>query len=264
MSATCPTGFPVDCMRGAVEAIYAGVATNPETPFHFNVGGDYAVSLLHYDRREIDALPRRATARFAGTGNPHRAGTINEGETGVDIRSGGGTDLLMAARRGGPKGRVIGVDPTEAMRTAAWESVVEAGATGRVSLVEGRSECIPLPDSTANVVISNGVLNLSIDKGRSVQEIFRVLAPGGRVYLADVFLDKDLKESERLDADLWAGCVAGALQESELIALALEAGFENPRIVERYDCFQNSRVERKVASVIGVHGATFCAQKSRG
>ena len=94
-----------------------------------------------------------------------------------------------------------------------------------------------------------------------MDEIYRVLAPGGRLYLADVFLDKDLKENERLDANLWAGCVAGALLEGEVVEIASQAGFFDSRIMERFDCFRGSRVEKKVSSKVGVHGANFFARK---
>jgi ubiquinone/menaquinone biosynthesis C-methylase UbiE len=225
------------------------------------VGADYAVRLLRYDRSELDDLPKRATARFAGVGNPHRIGVVHPGETVVDIGSGGGMDLLIAADRVGPTGRAIGIDPTAAMREAAMASAGEAGLVNRVRILEGTSEDIPLPDASADVVISNGVLNLAMDKRRAMLEICRVLVPTGRLHLADVFLGKDLKESERLDANLWAGCVAGALLEKEVIEIAESAGFQDCRIVERFDCFQGSRVEKTVSSTVGVHGANFFAQK---
>ena len=261
MAASCPTGFDVTRLRNAVAATYDRVARDPETSFHFNMGADYAVNLLRYQRSELDMLPKRATARFAGVGNPHRIGAILEGETVVDIGSGGGMDLLIAARRVGRSGRAIGVDPTPAMREAAMESARDSGMADRVLLLEGTSEEIPLPDASANVVISNGVLNLALDKRRAIQEIHRVLVPGGRLYLADVFLDKDLKENERLDATLWAGCVAGALLEEEIVSIACQTGFRGARIVERFESFSGSRVEKKVSAVVGVHGANCFAQK---
>jgi ubiquinone/menaquinone biosynthesis C-methylase UbiE len=225
------------------------------------MGAEYAVNLLRYQRNELDRLPKRATARFAGVGNPHRIGAVLEGETVVDIGSGGGMDLLIAARRVGRTGRAIGVDPTPAMRESAMASARDSGMDDRVLVVEGTSEEIPLPDETANVVISNGVLNLALDKRRAIQEMHRVLVPGGRLYLADVFLDKDLKEKERLDVTLWAGCVAGALLEEEIVSIALQTGFRVARIVERFDSYSGSRVEENVASVVGVHGANVFAQK---
>lgn len=261
MAATCPAGFDVQKFRHAVFTTYDRVARVPEGPLHFNVGADYAVRLLRYDRSELDDLPKRATARFAGVGNPHRIGAVHPGETVVDIGSGGGMDLLIAADRVGPTGRAIGIDPTAAMREAAMASAGEAGLVNRVRILEGTSEDIPLPDASADVVISNGVLNLAMDKRRAMLEICRVLVPAGRLHLADVFLGKDLKESERLDANLWAGCVAGALLEAEIIDIAESAGFQDCRIVERFDCFQGSRVEKTVSSTVGVHGANFFAQK---
>src|SRR5262245_33257164 len=261
MTATCPIGFDVLRLRNAVEATYDRVARDPETSFHFNMGADYAVNLLRYERSELDTLPKRATARFAGVGNPHRIGAVREGETVIDIGSGGGTDLLIAARRVGETGRAIGIDPTKAMREAAMASARDLAIAHRVLTLEGTSEDIPLPDASANVVISNGVLNLALDKRRAIREIYRVLAPGGRLHLADVFLDKDLNESERLDPNLWAGCVAGALLEAEVISIAEQTGFLDSRITERFDCFRGSGVEKNVSSTVGVHGANFFAQK---
>jgi ubiquinone/menaquinone biosynthesis C-methylase UbiE len=262
MATACPTGFDAQRLEEAVRSIYDRVAADPGTAFHFNIGAEYAINLLHYDRQEIESLPERATSRVAGVGNPHRVGKIYEGETVVDVGSGGGTDLLIAARRVGVSGRVIGIDPNPAMREAVQRSALEAGLGGQVVVLEGTSERIPLPDSTADVVISNGVLNLAMDKRRAVREIHRVLAPGGRLYLADVFLNLDLKESERSNSNLWAGCVAGALLESELIAISEETGFEDCRIVERFDSFQGSAVERNVSARVAVHGANFHARKA--
>jgi SAM-dependent methyltransferase len=261
MAATCPVGFDVQRFRNSVYVTYDRVARDPGSPLHFNVGADYAVHLLRYDRSELDDLPNRATARFAGVGNPHRIGKLEPGETVVDIGSGGGMDLMMAADRVGPTGRAIGIDPTAAMREAALASCIEAGLETRVRILEGTFEDIPLPDSSADVVLSNGVLNLAVDKQKAIREIYRVLVPGGRLHLADVFLGKELKESERLDAGLWAGCIAGALLETEIIEIAQDAGFKDCRIVERFDCFQGSRVGETVSPTVGVHGANFFAQK---
>jgi arsenite methyltransferase len=261
VAATCPIGFDVLRLRNAVAETYGRVARDPETSFHFNMGADYAVNLLRYERSELDALPKRATDRFAGVGNPHRIGAIREGEVVVDIGCGGGMDLLIAARRVGETGRAIGIDPTSAMREATMDSARDLGLIHRVQTFEGTSEDIPLPDASVNVIISNGVLNLAIDKRKAIHEMYRVLGPGGALYLADVFLDRDLKESERLDASLWAGCVGGALLEAELIDIARQAGFVGSGIVERFDSFRGSLVEKNVAPVIGVHGANFFAQK---
>jgi SAM-dependent methyltransferase len=261
MAATCPAGFDVQKFRDSVFVTYDRVARDPGSRLHFNVGADYAVSLLRYDRSELDDLPIRATARFAGVGNPHRIGKVEPGETVVDIGSGGGMDLMIAADRVGPTGRAIGIDPTAAMRNAAMASCIEAGLETRVRILEGTSEDIPLPDCSVDVVISNGVLNLAVDKQMAIREIYRVLVPGGRLHLADAFLGNELKESERLDADLWAGCVAGALLEAEILVIAKDAGFKECRMVERFDCFRGSLVEKTVSPTIGAHGANFFAQK---
>lgn len=193
---------------------------------HCNMGADYAVGLLHYDRSELDDLPNRATARFGGVGNPHRIGRLDPGETVADIGCGGGMDLLIAADRVGPTGRAIGIDPSAAMREASLSSCIEAGVETRVRILEGTSEDIPLPDSSVDVVISNGVLNLTVDKRKAFREMYRVLVPGGRLHLADVFHDARL--------------------EVEIIEIATDAGFKECRIVERF---------------AAVHGANFFAQK---
>ena len=261
MAATCPVGFDIRGFRNIVYTTYDRLARDPASPLQFNVGEDYAVDLLHYDRSELEDLPKRATSRFAGAGNPHRIGMLNPGETVVDIGCGGGMDLLIAADLVGPTGRAIGIDPTAAMRETAMESAIDAGLMKRIRVLDGTSEDIPLPDSSADVVISNGALNLAVDKRTAIHEIYRVLVPGGRLHLADVFLGKELKETERLDANLWAGCVAGALLEEEIIAIAEDAGFQNCCVVERFNCFKGSRVEKTVSPSVGVHGANFFAQK---
>ncbi|HEX4998746.1 MAG TPA: methyltransferase domain-containing protein [Terriglobia bacterium] len=257
MATACPTGFDAKRLRESVRTIYDRVAADPATGFHFNVGLEYAVNLLHYDRRDLETLPKRATARFAGVGNPHRIGPIPPGATVVDIGSGAGADLLIAALRVGPSGRAIGVDPNLAMRESVMASARDAGLADRVSTLDGISESLPLPDGSADVAISNGVLNLAMDKRKAVAEIHRVLRPGGKLYLADVFLDVQLRESERANSDLWAGCVAGALREEELIEIARQEGFKDCRIVERFRSFQGSQVEKKVSAKAGVHGANF-------
>ncbi|MCB9895171.1 MAG: methyltransferase domain-containing protein [Planctomycetes bacterium] len=191
-------------MNRIVRETYTAVAEDPTVDFHFNVGLDYAVERLDYDRAELEALPATSTSRFAGLGNPLRIGPIHPHETVVDVGSGAGMDLLLAARRVGRLGRAIGVDPTPAMRLAAWRSACEAGLAEQVSLVDGDAEHIPLPEHSADVVISNGVLNLATDKPKALREFARVLKPGGRLYLADAMIVGSFKPAELADPNLWA------------------------------------------------------------
>jgi arsenite methyltransferase len=204
MALTCPTGFDVDTMRSAVRATYERVAQDPEGVYHFHRGLDYAVEYLGYDRAELEALPVEATESFAGVGNPHRIGPLPKDPVVLDIGSGAGMDLLLAAQRAGPRGRAIGVDMTPAMRTKARENAQRAGLADRVDVRPGLAEDLPMGANSVDVVITNGVLNLTSDKVRAFAEISRVLRPGGRLHLADVLLDVDLHEHERMDAHLWA------------------------------------------------------------
>ncbi len=205
MATSCPIGLDTRKLRDEVSAIYARVATGPDGEFHFHRGPDYAAELLGYDLEELRSLPGLSTASFAGVANPLRIGEIHPGETVADIGCGAGMDLLLAALRVGMSGRVIGVDMTEAMRERATEAAREIGLAGRIEIRSGDAESLPLADGSADVVISNGVLNLTTDKERAFSEIERVLRPGGRLLLADIVVESELSESIRGDVDLWTG-----------------------------------------------------------
>jgi arsenite methyltransferase len=152
----------------------------------------------------LAALPADCTASFAGVGNPHRIAPIRPGETVLDIGSGAGMDLLLAARRVGPAGRAIGVDMTDGMVERARQSAAAAGLR-QVEVRKGDATRLPVQDASVDVVISNGVLNLVPEKEKAFSEIFRVLRPGGRLQLADVVVEVELTEDDRSNIDLWAG-----------------------------------------------------------
>lgn len=204
MAKACPIDLDKKHLTDKVGTTYTQLVESPDGEFHFNHGIDYACDLLGYDRADLESLPAECTSRFAGLGNPLDIGPIHPGETILDIGSGAGTDLLLAARRTGAKGRAIGVDPTPAMREHAAKYAAAAGLSEIVELREGFSDALPVDDSSVDVVISNGVVNLATDKSMVFAEIARVLKPGGRLYLADVLLDEELSEASRRDADLWA------------------------------------------------------------
>jgi len=204
MAATCPAGFDVDKLRQLVRAEYDRVAREPHGNFHFHRGPQYAARMLGYDAEELATLPEEATVSFAGVGNPHRIGPIQAGETVLDIGCGTGTDLLLAAKRTGSTGRVIGVDMTPSMIERAKRAAIKAAVWEIVEIRRGTAEELPVESASIDVVISNGVLNLSSDKIRAFDEIYRVLKPAGRLYLADVVVQRELSLAARSDVDLWA------------------------------------------------------------
>lgn len=204
MAVSCPVGFDVASLRAEVQTMYSRVAEAPNGEFHFHRGPDYAVSRLGYDAGELAALPAGVTSAFAGVANPHAIAPIPPGATVVDIGSGAGTDLLLAARRVGPNGHAIGVDMTEAMRQRARQGAAACGLDN-VDVRGGDATGLPVDDRSVDVVISNGVLNLVPEKARAVAEMARVLKPGGRVQIGDIVIGQVLPESALRDIDLWTG-----------------------------------------------------------
>ena len=160
--------------------------------------------MLRYNPDELATIPAECTASFAGVGNPHRIGPIASGETVLDIGCGAGMDLILAARRASASGRAIGVDMTPSMLELAKRAALKAGVWENVEVRRGLAEELPVASRSVDVVISNGVLNLSPDKDRAFREIYRVLRPGGRLYLADVVVQRELSLAARSDVDLWA------------------------------------------------------------
>jgi arsenite methyltransferase len=261
VAATSPAGFDVARLRGQILATYDRVAREPHGEFHFHRGPVYAAEFLEYDAAELAVLPAEATARFAGVGNPLRVGPLVQGETVLDHSCGAGMDLLPAARRIGPAGRAIGVDMTPAMRASAAAGARQAGLDRIVEIRAGFLEDLPIADESVDVVISNGVVSLSPDKTQVFDEIYRVLKPGGRLHLSDVVVQRELKLEVRESPELWAACIAGALPEPELYAIAAAAGLRDGAIYERFDCFRDTSAEVKVAKDLRVHAVNFFARK---
>ncbi|HXK19210.1 MAG TPA: methyltransferase domain-containing protein [Polyangiaceae bacterium] len=261
MAATCPIDFDVATLRESVRAVYTRVAADPSGDFHFHRGLEYAVAQLGYDRNELLALPSAATQRFAGVGNPLAMGAPAPGETVLDHACGAGMDLLLAARRVGSTGRAIGVDMTEAMREQATLAASLAGVAERTRVLPGLLEELPVDDASVDVVISNGVLNLSPDKRQALREIFRVLRPEGRLLLADVVVQRELTLPVRQSPELWAACVGGALPEPELFELVKAAGLRDGRIEGRFSSFAGSSAEAKLSVDLRIGAVNFWAQK---
>lgn len=182
-----------------------------------------------YDEGQTTGLPAEALLASLGCGNPTALAELREGETVLDLGSGGGIDVLLSARRVGLTGKAYGLDMTDDMFALANENKRKAGA-GNVEFLKGEIENIPLPDNSVDVIISNCVINLSGDKERVLREAFRVLKPGGRFAVSDVVVRGDVPEAVRKNVELWIGCVAGALEEQEFLSLLSRVGFESPSI----------------------------------
>src|SRR6202521_2575125 len=190
--------------------------------------GDPITSNL-YDGLEATQIPEEAMLASLGCGNPTALAELKEGETVLDLGSGGGIDVLLSARRVGPKGKAYGLDMTDEMLTLARENQRKAGAQN-VEFLKGEIENIPLPDNSVDVIISNCVINLSGDKDRVLAEAFRVLRPGGRFAVSDVVVRGEVPAAIRKNMELWVGCVAGALKDSEYKAKLTSAGFEQVEV----------------------------------
>jgi SAM-dependent methyltransferase len=178
-----------------------------------------------YDASQIGVLPVEAVVASLGCGNPTALAELTPGETVLDLGSGGGIDVLLSARRVGPTGKAYGLDMTDDMLTLARENQKKSGLTN-VEFLKGEIEHIPLPDSSVDVIISNCVINLSADKDAVLREAFRVLKPGGRFAVSDVVVrGGDVPADVRKNMELWIGCVAGALEESDYRQKLAAAGF---------------------------------------
>ena len=194
----------------------------------FNGSVDPITSNL-YVNGETDELPSAAVLASLGCGNPTALAQLHPGEVVLDLGSGGGIDVILSARRVGPTGRAYGLDMTDDMLALARKNATEAGITN-VEFLKGQIEAIPLPDASVDVIISNCVINLSGDKHRVLAEAFRVLKPGGRFAVSDVVVRGEVPAAVRRSMELWIGCVAGALEESEFHRLLSEVGFTDVEI----------------------------------
>jgi len=178
-----------------------------------------------YDANQTAELPPEAVTASLGCGNPTALAELQPGETVLDLGSGGGIDVLLSARRVGPAGKAYGLDMTDEMLALARENQRKAGVQN-VEFLKGEIEDIPLPDNSVDVIISNCVINLSGDKDKVLREAFRVLKPGGRFAVSDVVVRGEVPAEIRRSVELWIGCVAGALEESEYRTKLSAVGFE--------------------------------------
>jgi len=203
VSATLESQLNVDELRKAIQEEYSEVALHPEQGFHFHTGRRLA-NMLGYSDAWLEGIPESSINSFAGTGNPFSLGVLHAGEQVVDVGCGAGIDSLIAAKMVGERGQVIGIDMTPAMLEKARSAAQEAALTN-VEFRQGYGEALPVLDGWADVVISNGVLNLMPDKMAGLKEMARVLKPSGRLQIGDILVQKAVPESAKRQIDLWTG-----------------------------------------------------------
>lgn len=258
MTSTHRTTVDPEALRADVRDKYGKVATDPTETFHFHTGRPLAAHLGYRDDIVGD-LPDEAVESFAGVDNPFAAAPIPTGSKVVDLGSGGGFDCFVAARLVGPTGAVIGVDMTPAMLERS-RRVAERLGLANVEFREGILEDLPVDDGWADVVISNGVLNLVADKPRALAEARRVLRPGGVLQVADIAVGREVPHEARCDIELWTDCIAGGRSVDAWCDLIAEAGFVDVAVGLATDTFGGAAGEERARS-FEVFGHTFRARK---
>ena len=246
-------------LRSAIQIEYTDVAIHPDKGFHFHTGRALAAR-LGYPAERVDTMPESAVESFAGVGNPFSWGEPALGDTVLDLGSGAGFDLLQAAMMVGPTGRAIGVDMTPAMIEKAQRNAAALNLAN-VEIRPGYLEELPVESDSVDLVISNGVLNLSPDKPAVLREAFRVLKPGGRLHLTDIIVSVEVPGDARSDVSLWTGCIAGALMDNETRGLLTDASFTGITFSNRrYDSFEGAP-QASSAAEFGTVGVDIRATK---
>jgi arsenite methyltransferase len=212
-------------IKEAIQQKYGSHAANVSASRGCCGGKSDPITADLYSSEEEAQVPATALAASLGCGNPTLLAQLHQGETVLDLGSGGGIDVLLSARRVGPEGKAYGLDMTPEMLELARENQRKAGVTN-VEFLEGEIESIPLPDASVDVIISNCVINLAADKGKVLGEAFRVLRPGGRFAVSDIVRRKQIAPEIARNVELWIGCIAGALHENDYRTLLAEAGFD--------------------------------------
>jgi len=253
-------GVDPDALRAEIRVKYAEVATNPDGAFHFHTGRPLATK-LGYPASILMALPDSAIASFAGVDNPFKAGHIPVGARVLDLGSGAGFDCFVAAELAGPTGQVVGVDMTPEMLDRSRREASQLGLRN-VEFRAGTLEQLPVDDDWADVVISNGVVNLSADKQRVFAEAARVLKPGGRLALSDIVTEAPLPQGVVANATLWAACIGGAMQQDGYRETIVAAGFRVLRVVDNTSYRFISANAKDASEKWGVKSVSLVAVKT--
>jgi arsenite methyltransferase len=249
----------VNELRDKVKVMYQAVAEEPHGKFHFEMGRSLA-ERLGYEPKQLDAIPVEAIESFAGVGYHLGIADIAAGEDVVDFGSGAGMDAFLAARATGVTGRVTGVDMTEAQLNKARGLAARDGFDS-VVFEQGYLEDAPVPDSSADVVISNGVINLCVDKEAVFREIARVLKPGGRMAISDIVTEKPLTDAIVCDVNLWASCIGGAMQQSDYRNAIEEAGLQLSKVQQNPQYYFISDSAKGATDTFGVKSISVLATK---
>jgi len=218
----------IDELRGFISDMYSDVARFPRAKFHFATGRSLMEG-LGYAPEQLDRIPATAIESCAGVGHHYRLATLPAGARVLDVGSGAGSDVFLAALQVGSEGEVVGVDMTQAMLEKSRKNA-EAFALDNARFVEGHAEALPFEDGSFDWVISNGVFNLSPQKPKVFSEIHRVLTAGGRLLFSDLVTGVELPQSVRDNCELWAECIGGAEQEQAYMRLVQAAGFDVQRL----------------------------------
>lgn len=256
-----PTVQGVDTaeLESKVKQMYKGVAENPHGSYHFEMGRGVA-ERLGYPSELLEQIPYEAIESFAGVGYYFDLADLCAGEAVLDLGSGSGTDVFCAAVQVGDTGQVVGVDMTTEQLDKA-DSLRAAAGYDQVRFVGAHIEHLPLDDESFDVVVSNGVINLSPDKARVFREVARVLAPGGRAAIADIIAERHMKESTVCDTDLWAACIAGAAQRDDYRAAIEAAGLGIEELRENTGYRFISARAQEATQTYGVKSVSLLATK---
>ena len=260
MTAATTVAFDPKELESKVKAMYRSVAEEPHGEFHFEMGRALA-ERLGYASADLDRIPAEAIDSFAGVGYYFHLAGLNEGETVVDLGSGSGMDTFIAALKVGRTGKVIGIDMTDEQRAKA-ERLRDRNGFPNVSYLKGYIEQVPLPDGVADVVISNGVVNLATEKSSVFREAARLLKSGGRLALSDIVTEVQLPESIVCDSTLWAACIGGAAQQTNYRSQIEAAGLRVVKVEDNPQYQFISDNAKGASKKFGVKSVSLLAQKS--
>ena len=249
----------VDELRDKVKVMYRAVADAPDGTFHFEMGRQLA-ERLGYPPGELDEVPAEAIESFAGVGYHLGLAAIARGERVVDLGSGSGMDTFLAGNQAGASGEVVGVDMTDAQLSKA-RRLADRDAFTSVRFEKGYIEEAPVSDASADVVISNGVINLCVDKPAVFREVARTLRPGGRMAISDIVTEQPLTEAIVCDVNLWASCIGGAMQEHDYAQAIKDAGLDVNVIQENPQYLFISESAQGATATFGVKSVSILATK---